>query len=291
MKKKVYLLLAFYSFLCALQTINAQTINAEPFCYIYEDRLIFERFAKQMLPKRSLPMDQLLIETGKYFLNTPYVASTLEKEPESLVINLREMDCTTFVENVIALSQTIKSPTPSFEHFCRNLQRLRYRNGKITDYSSRLHYTSDWIYTNERKGFVKDITRQIGGVILPLNLSFMSTHPDSYIQLKNHPDLIPKIEKIERDINTRMYYYLPKELIKYKKAKMQNGDMVCFVTSIKGLDISHIGFIYHEGDKLTFIHASSKEKKVIINSEPLSTYTENMKSNTGIIVVRPLQTN
>lgn len=256
--------------------------------YTDEDRAIFNRYVTEMGADKSLPTGELMVKTACFFLGTPYVAATLEKEPETLVINLREMDCTTLVENTLALTRTIQSGAPTFENFCKNLQQLRYRNGEIHDYTSRLHYTTDWIYENQRKGIVQDVTSDAGGVILPIHLSFMSTHPESYKPLNENPELAAKIAAKEKEINTRTYYYIPETEINRCATGMDNGDIVCFVTTIKGLDISHVGIIYRTGDKPTFIHASTTQKKVVVNEAPLQDYVESLKRNSGIMVVRPL---
>lgn len=72
-----------------------------------------------MEPEKSLPLDELMIHTALFFRGTPYVASTLEKEPEGLVVNLQELDCTTFAETVLALSRTLREENPTFENFVR----------------------------------------------------------------------------------------------------------------------------------------------------------------------------
>lgn len=273
--------------LCSL-IARAQSVNGEPFYSTDEDRVIFDRYLAAMEDKKSLPTEDLLIETAKFFLGTPYVASTLEIEPEGLVVNLRELDCTTFVENVIALTKTVREDNPSFAAYCRNLQNLRYRNGVIGDYADRLHYTTDWIYINQQKGYLRDVSKEIGSDPLPLNLSFISNHPDSYKQLKNRPDLALKMAEVEKEINSRSYYYIPEVKIDALGKGMRNGDMVCFVTKIKGLDVTHVGLIYWEKGTLTFIHASSTAKEVIINKDPLLEYVVKGKNTTGVIIVRPL---
>jgi len=49
-------------------------------------------------------MGNTVVAIGKSFLGTPYVAKTLEiGETEALVINFQGLDCTTFIENVLAL--------------------------------------------------------------------------------------------------------------------------------------------------------------------------------------------
>lgn len=251
-----------------------------------EDRMVFDRYLSEMSANKSLPAGELMVKTARFFLNTPYVAATLEKEPEALVVNLREMDCMTLVENVTALTKTMQSASPSFEAFCKNLQTIRYRNGEIHDYTDRLHYTADWIFENQRKGIVKDVTQAIGGVPLSVDVSFMSTHPDSYKPLNAHPEFVSRIAAKEKEINARPYYYIPETDINKQVEGIQDGDIVCFVTTIKGLDISHVGIVSRVGDKLTFIHASTTRKKVIVNEAPLQEYVESIKRNSGIMIVR-----
>ncbi len=56
-----------------------------------------------------------MLEIGKFFLGTPYVVGTLEtKRGEHLVVNLREFDCVTFVENVVALAWLCEIPAKIF---------------------------------------------------------------------------------------------------------------------------------------------------------------------------------
>lgn len=267
---------------------NGQETKPASVYYTAGDRAIFEQIVSEIGGKKNLPTAGLLIETGRFFLGTPYVAATLEREPEQLVVNLRELDCTTFVENVLALTLTLQEEKPTFEGYCNNLRKIRYRNEEITDYTDRLHYTTDWLYENERRGILKDINRGIGGEPLSLELSFMSTHPDSYKQLKENPERIRIMAEKEKEISGRSHYYIPEEKIDSLGKGMENGDIVSFVTSIKGLDVSHIGFIYRDGEKLTFIHASSSAKKVLVNEVSLADYVAKIKSNKGVLIARVL---
>jgi hypothetical protein len=254
------------------------------------DRCIFNRYLTCMAGKDSLPFDSLLLETASFFLGTPYAEATLEQEPEGLVVNLRELDCFTFVENVIALSRTIAAGEPAFEQYCAHLRLIRYREGTITGYAARLHYTSDWLYENDRKQIVKYIGPESGRRPHTFNLHFMSSHPDSYRQLKADTSLIPLIKETERQINARtcFYHLIPKHETDTFATHIRNGDMVSFVTAIPGLDISHVGIITGAGETLTFIHASSAAKAVIINKEPLKEYVESHRNCTGIMTARPL---
>lgn len=262
------------------------------------DQALFSRYLafahSDNLLADTVSFSELITRTARFFLGTPYAASTLEKEPEGLVVNLRQMDCTTFVENVLALTRTLQiirasqDSLPPFEIFCNQLQQLRYRRGTISDYTDRLHYMTDWLYENARKGWVQDLNAAIGGEPFPLSLSFISTHPGSYKQLADRPDRIRKMKELEKEINARPYFYLPKTKIPDVLSSLQNGDIVGFVTSIPGLDVTHVGLIYQHGGTVSFIHASSVAKKVIINEESLQNYAERMKSNRGLLLARPL---
>ena len=116
----------------------------------------------------------------------------------------------------------------------------------------------------------------------------MSAHPDKYRQLKAHPEWVEVMREKEEEISSReTYACIPEKEIERCGSGMQNGDIVCFVTNIEGLDISHVGFIDREGEMLTFIHASSSAGKVIVNPESLQTYVTDGKRTTGVMIVRP----
>jgi len=281
--KRIFLSILFISLFCSsfAQMAKSQTIYNQP-----EDRIIFSKYVVYIQNKTNLPTDQIIIETAKFFLDVPYVANTLEIEPEGLVVNLRELDCTTFLETVYALSMTAKSQDLTFDNFCNKLRWLRYREGSINDYTDRLHYTSDWIDQNQEKGIVKSMAQSAGGEPLNLNLYIMSSNTDRYKQLKGKADLIQKVKEKEMEINARKHFYIPTDKIDQNAGLIKSGDMVGFVTTIPGIDISHVGIIYKDGDKLTFIHASSSKKKVIINQEPLSAFVRGTGRNTGIVLAR-----
>ncbi len=95
---------------------------------------------------------------ARKLIGIPYVASTLEvNRKEQLVVNLRQLDCTTFVENSLALALTHQSGKKTLREFCKNLQTLRYRGGKDVSYIGRLHYFTEWIEDNTRLGICKEI--------------------------------------------------------------------------------------------------------------------------------------
>jgi hypothetical protein len=236
-----------------------------------------------------------LVDIALKFIDKPYRGSTLEiNDTEKLVVNLREFDCSTFVESVIALFFTFSSEKTdknrkNFEIFKQNLTKIRYRDGKINGYLSRLHYASDWILNNHEKKLLTDVTEKVGGEKcenLTFKIDYMSVHPENYPQLKTNQDFIRKIKDVEKRINTKSFYHIPKSEISSVENKIEQGDIIFFVTSKPGLDISHQGIACRENNILTFIHASQKLKKVVVNPESLADYCMNIKSNKGIIICK-----
>ncbi|MBV6420778.1 MAG: hypothetical protein DAHOPDDO_02035 [Ignavibacteriaceae bacterium] len=237
------------------------------------------------------PINEVLVEIGKSFIGTDYLAHGLETDgDEQLVINLFGLDCTTFVENVLVLSRCVKEKQTSFEDYLEELQFIRYRDGIINGYPSRLHYFSDWIYNNVSKGIVEDITEQIGGTAIQFKLNFMSTHPESYKQLNENPDLIPQIKIQEEEISSRIYYYIPKDEVELKEKFINVGDIIAITTTVEGLDIGHLGIaVKLDDERIHLLHAPTVNTKVHITKEPLSDYLMKYKRHSGVIVLKPLE--
>ncbi len=240
---------------------------------------------------KVLPLNEVIAEVGKSFIGTPYVAGTLDEYPntEELVVNVTGLDCVTFVENALIFSRLIKSGKTDFDNYKNELELIRYRGGMNTGYSSRLHYFTDWIYDNEKKGIVKDITQDLGGVSIGKNIDFMTSHRNSYKQLKNNDILLGEMYEVENNINSREIYYIPAENISSVYERLQTGDIVGITTSIGGLDIAHTGFIYKEGGSTYLMHASLKNKKVEISGTEIHDYIMGNSKQTGIVVARVLE--
>ena len=257
-----------------------------------------------------------MLEIGKFFLGTPYVAGTLEtKRAEHLVVNLREHDCVTFVENVVALARAITSrwsPTgkpvapfrrscgaasrqkgrgflqpgeKSFEAFRRLLQKIRYRQGRLQDYSSRLHYFSDWIHDNQKKDIVRDVTAEIGDRPLRKAMTFMTTHPDLYPSLKNTANL-RRMKSVERTISTRSLFFIPKKALRRLEDRIRDGDLIGITTNTEGLDVQHMGLAARVKNRIHLLHASSVEGKVVLSKKTLYRYLMESRARSGIIAAR-----
>ena len=239
----------------------------------------------------SLPEDSCrTLHFAKQMLGTPYVAGTLEiNEEESLVVNMDEVDCTTFVETVLALCVADKNDERSYDAFKEALTQIRYRGGVLDGYVSRLHYFSDWIRDNERMGFIKECTSQTTCAQLQeLWLDFMSTHSESYLPMKKDTSLVKEIALLEKKWQGVSVAYIPKDKLNLssEELKIKNGDILAITTNIKGLDVVHVGFAFWKGEKLHMLHASSNAKKVIEAPQSLYDYSKNKKAHMGVRAMR-----
>ncbi|MEJ5262413.1 MAG: N-acetylmuramoyl-L-alanine amidase-like domain-containing protein [Ignavibacterium sp.] len=234
------------------------------------------------------PIGEVISVLGKSFINTPYEAHTLEvTDNEQLIINFSGLDCTTFLETTFALARCVKQNKTSFDDFKNELQFIRYRDGILGEYTSRLHYFSDWIYNNLKKGIIDDITQEIGGKPIKFKVNFMSENPQFYKHLKSNPEFIPVIQQQESEINSRQYYYIPESDIEKVESKINDGDFIALTTSDKGLDIGHVGIaVKMKNGKIHFLHAPQVGSKVQITDVSLADYVKKIKKHTGILVLR-----
>ena len=141
-------LFLFFFLLAALQVKSQTVCDLESRAKL---EATLEKFSNSTY--NQLETGDLVATIGKSFLGTPYVEKTLELPgKEQVVINLKGLDCTTFVESVLALTLTLKQGDFQFDAVASMLESMRYLNGRNTGYGSRLHYFSDWIFENEKAG-------------------------------------------------------------------------------------------------------------------------------------------
>lgn len=230
---------------------------------------------------------------GLKYVGTPYVAHTLDLDgPEELILNCDEVDCTTFVEYVLAESLCPKLENGDISEgvFADKLQQIRYRNGQIDGYTSRLHYITEWVNNAVKKGFLTDVTATKSPTTEKVELSYMSSHPQLYKQLANSEENVARMKAIEKALSGQEIHYLPKEQLPYNGlAWIKNGDIIAITTNIPGLDVSHLGIAFYVEGKLTLLHASSKDGKVVVSKKTLSQMLKDNDKSTGIRVLRIAQ--
>ncbi len=230
---------------------------------------------------------ETMLLVGKSFLGKPYVASTLEGPEEKLVCNLNAFDCYTFVENVLALSLSIHKNKSSSEYL-DILKKLRYRNGDVNGYDSRIHYFFDWVKQAEKNNIVQDIST-ILGVKNDKKINFMSQHRKYYSAFATDDEMLNKIIIMENNLAKYPFYYIPQASFETYKGAIKNGDIIAFTSIKQGLDVNHEGLAIWQNGELHLMHASLDFKKVIISTESLGQYLKNIKNHNGIMIVRSKQ--
>ena len=162
---------------------------------------------------------QLILEIGKCLLGSPYIVDSNEILPErSFSMRLIGFDCFTFVESVVALVLLTRLKKYSFKSFHKILQKIRYRSGEKKSYTSRLHYFLDWVYENQKKGIIKDLTKNIGGRPFKKTINFMTRNIEAYPPLKDLR-IIKKIAMIEKRLTHRTFYFISKKLYNFLNFK------------------------------------------------------------------------
>ena len=253
------------------------------------DREVFARTIRRALAERldTLPIGARVAALGRWFVGAPYTPGTLELRPERLVVNLREFDCVTYVEAMIAVARVLDGD-PTFDRFLEELRRIRYRDGRIEGYASRLHYFSEWIRDNEEKGIVRDVTRELGGIRVDEPVNFMSSNREAYDALED-PETLARIARIEARLSELPRYYIPQDRIAKAAPGIRDGDVIAITSAIEGLDIAHTGFAIWIDGRLHFMNAPLIGTEVRISERPLAERVARIEGQDGIMVARPVQ--
>lgn len=245
------------------------------------------RDAKQQPSTTNFPL-----YFARKFLDVPYVAHTLEvNDDEQLVVNVEELDCTTLVETVTALTFCAYHQQYDWVSYQNALRNMRYRDGVIDGYPSRIHYFTDWIVSNQKAGIVSEIQQPNPPftAIQTVKVSYMSEHPQSYKALKAHPEYVPEIREMEQRLTGQKFRFIPKSEVKDTKAMREavhDGDIIAITCNKPGLDIAHLGFAVWRKDGLHLLNASQLHKKVVEEPMTLREYLSKHPSHTGIRIIR-----
>ena len=229
---------------------------------------------------------------ARQFLGVPYVAHTLEvNDDERLVVNTRQLDCTTLVETVAALKLCTQAGKHGFADYLNALRQLRYRQGRMAGYPSRLHYFTDWIRDKVAMQLVTDIQQPNPpfSAVQTVNVDYMSTHTSAYKALKASAALVPEIRAAEQSLTGMKVRYIPKRSLRNSallRKVIKDGDILAITCNKKGLDIAHLGFAVWRSNGLHLLNASMIHKKVIEEPMTLYQYMQKHKTHTGIRVVR-----
>jgi len=229
----------------------------------------------------------LTVEIARRLEGRPYKykSGDIKSTEEVLRVNMEEFDCTTFVETVLALTITLQENRTSWRDFVYNLERIRYRDGNINGYASRLHYVSDWIVDNSHRGIIEEVTSKI--VQRPdytvKTIDYMTSHRDKYKALEDSTNYA-QIKQTEMGYRSHRFPYI--KSMNVNNAALKEGDIIAITSSLKDLDVMHMGIITIKDGTPHMIHASSKAGKVICDPLPLAEYLRKNRRATGIRAIR-----
>lgn len=280
-----------FCFLATASALTTSAINLQQVHFHNEesDTTRINKILVDTYNERPGTIGEAVAIIGKKFVGTKYVAGTLEGgETEVLTVNLDELDCTTFVETVSAMAITVDEHRTSWRDFIYNLERLRYRDGEMNGYVSRMHYICDWVMNNSHRGILEDATLKFPAYTYAVkSIDFMSANRDKYAALADSATF-EGIKNMESNYRNHRFPYV-KSIDLDKKPIMQafrNGDIIAITTNLKNLDVTHMGIIIMENGEPHMLHASSTAGEVVISKESLAAYMKRNRTATGVRVIR-----
>lgn len=289
--RHIILLIALVLLACTPKQVTQQVANAATMTQMRfhcdADTIVINDLLKKGHESGLSDANALVEFYARQLLGTPYVAHTLEADEEVLTINIHELDCLTFIETLYALTRATLDNRSSWRDYADNIENVRYRGGKMGDYSSRIHYMSEWIIDNHMRGNLVEITPDLPHAdFMVKNIDYMTTHPSQYRQLKNDSAMVEKIRHFE--LRNHRFPYLKRSWLNDKgvKAALKSGDFISLVTKNEGLDVSHNGIVIMEKGEPYLLDASMSGGKVMLEAKPLYKYLERSKTNIGVRVYR-----
>jgi Protein of unknown function (DUF1460) len=282
---------------CSVALASASRL---PFSTVFKGQDQFNRLVAKAKAGnwKDLPIGERAAAVGQGLVGTRYKHFTLEIDNriESPSVNFQGMDCWTFFEIALGFARMLNEPESNWtpDRLLHYIEVDRYRGGECTgDYLSRLHYLEDWLYDNNRRGLVEDLTRDLGGQSVPHSAREMSAGWRHYRYLAANRSLLGPLARMEANVSSRPLYQIPKSQVAKIEPKLHSGDIIGIISRDRSgvYSTAHVGLALRTSDGvLHFMHASSPSNygRVIVDAE-LSKYLNRYRSDSGILVGRPLR--
>ncbi|MFI5778666.1 DUF1460 domain-containing protein [Nocardia sp. NPDC051570] len=216
--------------------------------------------------RAGTPRGDAIDQLSARFLGTPYGPDMLvgsPTQPEQLVVDLRRVDCFTFLDYVEALSRSADRAD-----FMNKLVETRYAGGQI-DFWHRKHFFTDW--ANTPRIAATDITGSLTSAAITV-----SKHLNAKVDGSNY---LPGIPVVDRDIT-----YIPAGAVNDAVvSQLHTGDFIGAYADEPGLDVTHVGIFVRTPNGPVFRNATSLAAYQVVDT-PLSQY---VATTPGVIVLRP----
>lgn len=216
----------------------------------------------QGLSARESRFEVRLEEVVLRSTGTPYQDGPLGEGPEGAydtdpLIDLKRVDCVTYVEQSVALASGASYPDA-----LDTLRAIRYKDGK-PDFESRNHFMIvDWIQNNP---YCIDVTRELG--VETESVSRTISKKDFFERVK-----APGLGQDTPDENVTVHYVPPGSTAAALDA-LTSPTLIIFVGNVDWLFALHCGVLLRDdNDQPTLYHASSKAGKVV--GVPLDQYMQ-----------------
>ncbi len=271
-----------------------------PFEVVFKGQQKFEAVLARAKPQaerlRAAGIGERTVWFGQMLTGTPYKGFTLEIHDriEAPSANFDGLDCWTFFEVSLALARMSALPSEQWTsaQLLKFIEIDRYWGGRCDgSYLSRLHYLEDWAADNQKRGLVRDLTADLGGIAVRNAAREMTVAWKSYRYMASSAANREAIAKHEAGLRARPLTMIPLEKVPAAESQLRDGDIISIVSRDgSAYATSHVGLALRQRGELRFMHASSPRNhgKVLIDSR-LSDYLRRYKTHAGIMVARPLR--
>ncbi|MFE3542696.1 N-acetylmuramoyl-L-alanine amidase-like domain-containing protein [Nocardia sp. NPDC059177] len=209
---------------------------------------------------------ELIERLSARLLGTPYGENMLigsASEPEQLVVDLRRVDCFTYLDYIDAASRSADR-----DQFLTNLTATRYIDSRV-EFAQRKHFFTDWA-TRPRIA-ATDITASLSPAAVTTT-KHLNAKPDGSTYL-------PGVPVVDRAVTHIPAAAVDPAVI----AGLRTGDYLGAYSPEPGLDVTHVGIVVATPTGTMFRNASSLAEYRVIDT-PLADY---VATTPGIVVLRP----
>ena len=208
----------------------------------------------------AAPLPVRLEQASRELLGVPYQTAPLRgsiDRPEEMVTRTDGFDCVTFLETVLALGLSAHP-----KQFAETLRAIRYQDG-VVDFRARHHYMTDWHRANRTQGLLRELIPPAEAREEPRTLSVIDGLPARRVTLR----------------------FLPRSRIPRLLPRIEDGDLIYFLTHRQGIDAFHAGLLFRVEGRVRLRHASRRHRQVV--EEDLSQFLSHSPP-AGVVLLRPL---
>lgn len=232
--------------------------------------------ARVKAPKKAIA--DRVVDVTDPFVGAPYALSPLgegkgNKPDEDPRVRFDAFDCTTFVETAMALTLA-----DNLDEAKKLLDVIRYQNGEAT-YLKRRHFPeAEWIPELTQMGFLKNITRDVGGA----DVVVQSKKIDLAVWKKSSNEHTPKLPDDRIPNGTFSLDVWPLAKAKAGADKIPAGTIMHIVRvdfSNEPVRVSHQGIVIVKNGKRYMRHAADRLYHHVVD-EPLDHFFHRMEQYT-----------